>query len=381
MQKHTTLSTLPPPQFSYPGYYTFEECGDDWINPTIGVEVGQVYTFIQKDRSNFLHPLDFSYFPDAVHLGEDLLDPRNNPTKDGSTSQGEGCDITMTCPSPMYFLNDGYLGTYSNIPELVPVTVNESDIGLAVYEDLFHQEMPSWVGLGTFSIKLKFDDESYTSNDLFYYCRVHQYMAGRIKLLKNGEPVNIKDTPPLYYTLETPGEFDKQCGTFGLDPYQLPHPQCPYNFVCDVDDRMRGFANCIEAMDCHMMIGMTTKVTAKSEVALFVHQMIPHHQNAVNMARALLHAGFLPCDDLTNTEDPYCIMQSLLYSIVAGQNHEIGIMSQILSRLNYPLTDECEVLVSGQEADQPSGSDAALSGMATVTAACAIWGAIAAQAF
>jgi hypothetical protein len=29
-----------------PGYFTFEECGDE-VNPTIGVEVGVTYTFLQ----------------------------------------------------------------------------------------------------------------------------------------------------------------------------------------------------------------------------------------------------------------------------------------------------------------------------------------------
>ena len=90
---------------------------------------------------------------------------------------------------------------------------------------------------------------------------------------------------------------------------------------------MRGFADCIDAMNCHMLYGMTTKVSSGTELALFLHQMIPHHQvrpfndekvewpfsrmliaillslylqNAVNMAKALLSAGFLPCDDLTD---------------------------------------------------------------------------------
>jgi Domain of unknown function (DUF305) len=360
------------------GYYVFEECGEDWINPTIGLEFGQVYTFIQKDRSNFLHPIDFSYFPDAVHVGTELLDPRikgndgegSIVTVPGSQTPQAGCESSMTCPSPMYFLNDGYLGTYSNIEEIKPVTANESDIGLLVYEDFFFLDMASWTGLGTFSIKLKFDDESYAAKDIFYYCRVHQYMAGRIKLLKNGVPVNAEDDPPMYFAMETQSEFDKMCGTYGLGPFQLPHPQCPERFICDVDDRMRGFVSCIEAMDCHMLVGMTTKVTSGSELALFIHQMIPHHQNAVNMARALLHAGFLPCDDLTNTEDPYCIMQGLLYSIVAGQNHEIGIMSNVLARLNYPQTDECEVLVAGLH--ESSGLEAM-----SVTAAGAILGTVA----
>ena len=39
-------------------------------------------------------------------------------------------------------------------------------------------------------------------------------------------------------------------------------------------------------MNCAMMNGMTTSVKgSESEVALFLHQMIPHHQNAVNMAK------------------------------------------------------------------------------------------------
>lgn len=33
------------------GYYQFEECGDE-VNPTLGMEIGKVYKFIQQDRSN-----------------------------------------------------------------------------------------------------------------------------------------------------------------------------------------------------------------------------------------------------------------------------------------------------------------------------------------
>jgi hypothetical protein len=31
------------------GYFSFEECGDT-VNPTIGMEVGETYTFVQADR-------------------------------------------------------------------------------------------------------------------------------------------------------------------------------------------------------------------------------------------------------------------------------------------------------------------------------------------
>jgi uncharacterized protein (DUF305 family) len=36
---------------------------------------------------------------------------------------------------------------------------------------------------------------------------------------------------------------------------------------------------------------MTTGVMASDETALFIHQMIPHHQNAVNMAKTLLKSA------------------------------------------------------------------------------------------
>ena len=137
-------------------------------------------------------------------------------------------------------------------------------------------------------------------------------MTGRIKLLKNGVPVNETDAPPIEYVYDTPGEFDEQCGTFGLDNYELPNLECPETFVCldDVTDAaLVSYASCIDAMNCAMVAGMTTKYSANSPVALFIHQMIPHHQNAVNMAKVLLKQNILKCDDLTNEEDPDCIME------------------------------------------------------------------------
>jgi hypothetical protein len=115
----------------------------------------------------------------------------------------------------MYMLNDGYLGRYSNIPEIKPMTINEQENGLTIYRSMFFKNMAAWTGYGTFGVKFKFDDYAFTDNDLFYYCHIHQFMAGRIKLLKDGVPVNNDDSPPLYYQQETPGEFDAMCGVSG----------------------------------------------------------------------------------------------------------------------------------------------------------------------
>ena len=137
-------------------------------------------------------------------------------------------------------------------------------------------------------------------------------MTGRIKLLKNGVAVNETDVPKIDYVYDNPGEFDKQCGTYGLDSFKLPNLECPETFVCldDITDQnLTSYATCIDAMNCAMFAGMTTKYSANSPVALFIHQMIPHHQNAVNMAKVLLKQNILPCADLTNDEDPNCIME------------------------------------------------------------------------
>ena len=144
-------------------------------------------------------------------------------------------------------------------------------------------------------------------------------MTGRIKLLKNGVAVNKTDAPKLDYEYDTPGEFDQQCGTFGLENYELPNPECPERFVCidDIaDPDLVLYANCIDAMNCAMVAGMTTKYSADSPVALFIHQMIPHHQNAVNMAKVLLKQNILQCDDLTNEEDPDCILEVRIQFII-----------------------------------------------------------------
>ena len=115
-------------------------------------------------------------------------------------------------------------------------------------------------------------------------------MSGRIKLLKDDEPTQPLDIPQLGYQYENPRGHDSECGTFGLNSFQLPHAECPKMFVCDtadVNDDFKQFAECIDSMNCAMMAGMTSSVKGSAdETALFIHQMIPHHQNAVNMAKA-----------------------------------------------------------------------------------------------
>jgi hypothetical protein len=190
-------------------------------------------------------------------------------------------------------------------------------------------------------------------------------MSGRIKLLKDNEPIQQENLPDLGYEYDEPRGHDTVCGTFGLNAFQLPHAECPQKFVCDAEDEseeLQQFAQCIDSMNCAMMAGMSSSVSGNSdETSLFIHQMIPHHQNAVNMAKALLHTGTLSCDDLTDEEIPDCAMEVLLRSIITNQNAQIQVMRGILSSKNMRAENDCIV-----EAYVPESSNDDTVGGATV---------------
>ena len=162
------------------------------------------------------------------------------------------------------------------------------------------------------------------------------------------------NTPAIPYSYDTPSDYDATCGTFGLENFQLDHPECPDKFVCNVpsaNKELAAFSDCIDSMNCHMLTGMTTNVNAGTAEALFIHQMIPHHQNAVNMAKALMKTGNLQCDDLTK-ETSDCALMTILIEIVNNQNAQIQTMRGILEEKypKYP-TDDCKVDISRKVTD------------------------------
>jgi hypothetical protein len=90
--------------------------------------------------------------------------------------------------------------------------------------------------------------------------------------------------------------------------------------------------------------------------------MIPHHQNAVNMAKALLKGNELNCDDLANEDNDDCIMEVILREIINTQNHQIQKMLGVLKNQQYPLTDNCNVEIETVRMTQDSGGDGRSSG-------------------
>jgi len=241
-------------------------------------------------------------------------------------------------------------------------------------------------------VQVQFDDGYDPSQIPTYFCLIHAGMEGSIKMLQNGEPIEstkvgdsalqeIKSSWGSY--VDSRSDFDKECGTYGLGQFQLPNPLCPDHFICGTDgvtDELQHFSACLEAANCavstllvvdtlqrfeksapklklltsvflpaQMMSGMTTGVKATQDSALFIHQMIPHHQNAVNTAKTLLKTGNLLCPDLTDQTNPQCVLEGILREIVAGQNHQIQMMRRFLSDHQYPQEDNCDVYVETVE--------------------------------
>jgi Domain of unknown function (DUF305) len=186
-------------------------------------------------------------------------------------------------------------------------------------------------------------------------------MSGRIKLMtndENGANLNLDDIPEIPYSYDEVSEFDFGCGTYNLSGWQRssgneiegPGDACPEFFICPTEETpLSDYARCVEAMNCHMMASMTTTAEG-SNSALFCHQMIPHHQNAINMAKALLyaHGDVITCDTSGPVEEgdaqPWaCDLLPILYNIINAQNSEIIDMRDALSQLGVPEYANCDV--------------------------------------
>jgi len=327
------------------GYYKFEECPDEGVNPTIGMITDETYTFIQKDKSNYYHPLGFAYFADGAHDGKDELEPSIRPP--GSSSS---CADTNVCPAPQYFVNGDYVGIYDNGVS-GPTVIGDENFGLDAYEPQFFYPIAQWTEKD-YTVKLKFNIDDGDS-DFFYFCHIHQGMTGRVKLLdSDGDEILSENLPEIGYAYDTPSEFDLECGTYGIGDSQLPNIECPQTFLCtgesdgtDSDSDLEAFEGCINAMDCAMFKGMTSTITdTMAGTDLFNYQMIPHHRNAVNMAKALLKTGVVVCESTLDTETDACIFEGLLREIINVQNFQIATMQGLLSEASQAEVSDCEVI-------------------------------------
>jgi uncharacterized protein (DUF305 family)/plastocyanin len=280
------------------GYYTID--GKSGVQPDITVQIGKTYTFNQYDHSNWYHPVGFAYFPDGAH---------------GGTWGGAGRDEVEALGELLYKINGA-----------ATTCADAGDTGLDCYEPEFFHPRSEWMKkkyTAELTITQAMADLSH-GGVIYYFCHIHSKMSGKI-IIQNADksPATKADgsalANPTEQTLYTPtanDAFDKACGTTGAAPYTSGGVKaCAETFLQGTLDT--DFEKCLQAIDCQMNREMRIKGydDHNDEISTFMQQMIPHHNNAVNMAKLLLKHG---ATEVAAVED----LEDILWGIINVQNYQ-----------------------------------------------------------
>jgi hypothetical protein len=310
------------------GYYYFTGCG---LMPTLAIEEGVTYTFRQTDETNWYHPLGFAYGPDGALSLVDELEKVVTPP--GSNSN---CAETASCQAPNYKLNGEELRSDPEDPE---------DFGLDEYEgNYFSGDRDTFKDAGNFEVDVQITDAA--TKEFFYFCHIHIGMSGRAIVYENGVPKTDPITPIPYeydFNTELYTDFDRECGTFNAAQYS--GDACPGKvFLCRDGQDVMGqsptqFEQCFDAIDCAMHVEMRVNVGANA-MTTFINQMIPHHRNAVNMAKIILKTNPVELDLPTGYGDEG-ELRTMMWEIINNQNAQITLMQNWLRDNGFPATDTC----------------------------------------
>jgi hypothetical protein len=100
-------------------------------------------------------------------------------------------------------------------------------------------------------------------------------------------------------------------------------------------------------MNCEMKTNMHSYTTAdhSDKIAVFMQQMIPHHKNAINMAKSLLkqvpaadiYAAYDDPDDPDDDEDDK--LTNILYDIISVQSYQVHQFRNYLGALDLLPSD------------------------------------------
>mmetsp|Transcript_111 Transcript_111/g.138 ORF Transcript_111/g.138 Transcript_111/m.138 type:complete len:434 (-) Transcript_111:75-1376(-) len=344
-----TFSFRLNPFAGYTGYYEVEGC--EGVQPTLGMKQGVKYVFDQSDETNWFHPLGFAYGPDGVYGDNPELEPFVSAPNDLEPEGGE-CNETHPCPFtqfPAYKLNGEQLCDNGN------TTCDSGDFGLDQYEGVwFSGGRDDWLDAGNFSVEVTIVDPATT--EFFYFCHIHNQMSGRIKVLNatTGAQLDATDKVPIPYAYNQPDSFESSCGTFNVSQFVGSDACKDKTFLCG-DDSNDEFGQCMNAIDCAMHEEMRVSLDNDPTV-IFMHQMIAHHRNAVQMAKILLKLDpeSLRCGtdyDGRRRLDGTCFdigedggfpVITLLWEIINGQNAQITFMEAWLEDNQQPSHDNCE---------------------------------------
>merc|ERR1740117_1289553 len=274
------------------GYY--EIAGQTGPSPDIEVRIGQTYVFDQRDASNWYHPVGFAYYPDGAH---------------GATWGGAERDEVEGLGELLYKID----GAPTTCPDA-------GDTGLDCYEPEFFYPRDVWIGK-TYTAELTITQavaERSHRGVIYYFCHIHSKMSGKIQIMKDDgyKYTNAKPEKSLYSPVVR-GPIDRACGTTGVADYA---EACSGSFLCGnlTAQSEPRFGQCLQGVDCAMNAGMFGESTPDHHAPLvtFMEQMIPHHLNAINMAKLLLKAD---CVAVRNTDG----LEGILWEIISVQNFQV----------------------------------------------------------
>ena len=159
---------------------------------------------------------------------------------------------------------------------------------------------------------------------IYYFCHIHSKMSGKIQIMSpDGTPYTNAKAEKSLYSPVVRGPIDVACGTTGVADYtDGQKSNCSGSFLCGDLNAVRQsgprFGQCLQGVDCAMNAGMFGESTPDhhSPLVTFMEQMIPHHLNAINMAKLLLKSD---CAAVRATDD----LEDILWQIINVQNFQV----------------------------------------------------------
>jgi len=307
------------------GAYTITGCNG--VNPKLSIAAGVEYTFDQSDASNWYHPIGFAYIAGGAHT----------ECMDDAGAKGE-------CPE----LGGEAAGTTIQYRiDGTKVTSDESGFGLDAYEPLFFNSQDWWGEQTVFNVTLTIPaDATYTK--IYYFCHIHAGMSAEIEI--TGSTAATKtvinaaklggeteaSALAIFTKVQTDDQksvssHDEACGTYNTYAKETKSTCSNSHFLCG-DGAAGAYETCLGAIDCQMHHDMAVSVASgASKFATFARQMIPHHQNAVSMAKALLKHHKAADYPAAGTEDQdMAFAEGLARNIINVQNRQIQQLSSWL---------------------------------------------------
>jgi len=324
----------------------FRVAGYEGVQPALTLELNKTYAISQANVTNWMHPIGLAFQPDGAH---DVLYP-------GSAGEGapEVADGNGTAGYEYV-----YYVKYPGEAEFRAVTLDD-------YEPLFFYPLSEWVKY-SFKIHLRVTDPNFAQS-ILYFCHIHNKMSGKITI-QGGTGENVVQD---LYAPTTPAAFDQQCGTTSTAPYAAGMDSfCPSRtFLCGAEASV--FVDCMNAIDCKMHHEMQVANVDSNPVVTFMHQMIPHHINAVNMARILLKKTSTYGDnsvgvDITESEpDARDGFEDMLLAMINTQNYQISEMRKWLLENSFLEAGSCSnTTAASSDATAASNATTAASSAAT----------------